>query len=173
MASKPYVIRWRDAVMDDPELSSRAKVAAMPLVRHADVTTGRNCYPGAALCAREMSVSIDTIERGWADLQEAGWLRIEPLAKRYRKQRGALKILLFRQPAESGMSNADNPLSAPLQPAESGATVPGNGKPSGRPSGRPGKPPCRKHPEERQYLDDQGEWQCMGCEEDEYWAGQR
>jgi hypothetical protein len=135
MATKPFVVRWRDAVMDDPALSWRAKASAMPLVRHADVTTGRNCYPGAKRCAREMSVSVDTIERGWAELVAADWLAVRPLAQRYRKERGALKVMRFsaRQPAGGGLSEPDDPLSAPLRPADSGATVPGNQKPSRTP----------------------------------------
>jgi Helix-turn-helix domain len=89
MASKPFAFRWRDAVMDDPHLTWRAKASAMPLVRHADTKTGHNCFPGAQTCADQMSVSTDTIERGWAELVAAGYLELRPLAQRYRKSQGA------------------------------------------------------------------------------------
>jgi hypothetical protein len=95
MASKaPFVVRWRNAVMDDPARSWKAKTAAMPLVRHADLD-GRNCYPGAPRCADEMSVGLTTIKEGWAELKEAGYLDIKPLPRGRRRTQGALKVLKF------------------------------------------------------------------------------
>jgi hypothetical protein len=161
----PFVVRWRNGVMDDPNpaLTWNALVAAMALVRHADVTTGRNCYPGATTCARQMRVSVDTIQRGWAELKEAGWLEIAPLPASRRQTHGALKVLRFPKavsPADSGY-----PLTAPTSPADSGSTIPGNqGVPSGpsEEAPHPGKR-CGKHPDVELY-----EGTCYECEREAY-----
>jgi hypothetical protein len=92
--SAPLSIRWRDAVMDDAELSWRAKAAAMPLVRHADLD-GKNCYPGATTSAAEMGVSVRTIKSGWDELKSAGWLDVLPLPEGRRRTQGALKVMRF------------------------------------------------------------------------------
>jgi hypothetical protein len=79
--------------MDNPDLPSRAKIAAMPLVRHADLD-GRSCFVGRKLAAEEMSVSPGTINRGWAALKAAGYLEILPHDSR-RRAHGAIKVLKF------------------------------------------------------------------------------
>jgi hypothetical protein len=161
MASKaPFVVRWRDAVMDDPALSWRAKTSAMPLVRHANVITGHDCYPGAQLCADEMSVSIDTVERGWAELKKAGWLEILPLAAWRRKSQGAVKV--FKFPAHVTRSQRvteelRNPLTAPELPADSGSTF------SGKPREDPSDPSERAAPHGKQERDDPGLPACSIC----------
>jgi hypothetical protein len=58
----------------------------------ADVKTGHNCYPGAKKCADKLRVSVDTIQRGWAELVEAGWLELMPLPAVRRPEQGALKV---------------------------------------------------------------------------------
>jgi hypothetical protein len=94
VSSAPKTIRWRDAIMDNTALSWRAKASAMGLARHADLD-GLNCYPGASKCAAEMSVSRDTILRGWDELKEAGYLQILPLPEGRRRTHGAVKVMRF------------------------------------------------------------------------------
>jgi hypothetical protein len=136
----PYVVRWRNGVMDDPNpvLTCRGLVAAMALTRFADVKTGRNCYPGAQKCAALMRVSKDTVVRGWDELKEAGWLEIMPLRASRRRTEGALKVL--RWPKRAGTTwplTAAMTLTAPHMAADSHPTIPGNQEPSG-PSGPSG-----------------------------------
>ncbi len=137
----PFVVRWRNGVMDDPNpaLSWRALAAAMALTRYADVKTGHNCFPGASKCARNMRVSTDTIERGWAELKEAGWLDTRSRGEGVTGL-ASLKVLRWparrEPPADSG-SEANHPPTAGTPPADSGTTFPGTGEPFGpsRPSG--------------------------------------
>jgi hypothetical protein len=125
----PFVVRWRNGVMDDPNpaLSWKALVAAMALTRFANVRNGRDCYPGAKTCARMMRVSEDTIHRGWAELVKAGWLEIKPLPASRRREQGALKVLRWpnrgepTHPLTAGMT-----LTAPNMGADSGSTFTGN-----------------------------------------------
>jgi hypothetical protein len=145
MSTVPYVIRWRNAVMDDPNptLTWRALVAACALIRYATATTGRDCYPGAQRCADDMRVSVDTIQRGWNELEAAGWIRLHPLPEKRRRSQGALKELRWPAhavDADSGHVETTYSLTADVPPADSGPTIPGNQKSSGSPSGRPGEP---------------------------------
>jgi hypothetical protein len=149
----PYVVRWRNGVMDDPNpvLSWRALVAAMALTRYADVKTGHNCYPGAPKCARVMRVSVDTIQRGWAELVEAGWLEMR---SRGEGLTGLASLKVLRWPArteptaDSGLPltaahpTADSglPLTAAHPTADSGSTFPGNQVDPSGPEGPPGRP---------------------------------
>src|SRR4051812_3523980 len=96
-STAPYVVRWRDALLADDHaaLTWRAITAAMALTLYADVKTGHNCYPGKAACAAKMRVSEDTIQRGWNELAEAGWLKLHPLPEVRRRAQGALKELRF------------------------------------------------------------------------------
>jgi hypothetical protein len=80
--------------MDDPDLSWKAKVAAMALVRAANLD-GSNCYPGALKCAGWMSVGKTTIKEGWAELKAAGYLDIMPLPAGRRRTHGATKVFKF------------------------------------------------------------------------------
>jgi hypothetical protein len=127
----PFVVRWLNGVKDDPNpaLTKRALIAASALSRYADVKTGRNCYPGAERCARDMRASADTIQRGWAELEKAGWLKLHPLPEKRRRTQGALKELRWparNSPADSGHVGSTQPLAAPHSPADSGSTFPGN-----------------------------------------------
>lgn len=126
----PFVVRWRNGVMDDPNpvLTWKALVAAMALTRYADVKTGHNCFPGAQACANKMRVSKDTIIRGWAELVEAGWLEIAPLPANRRREQGALKVLKRpkREPDATWPLTAAKTLTAPHMAADSGSTFPGN-----------------------------------------------
>jgi len=90
-ATPPYVVRWHHGVMDDanPVLTWRALVAASALTRFANPKDGSDCYPGSARCAKLMRVSEDTIERGWDELREAGWLETRSRGE----GRATLKIL--------------------------------------------------------------------------------
>jgi Helix-turn-helix domain len=140
----PFVVRWLNGVKDDPNpaLTKRAITAACALARYADVKTGHNCYPGAGRCAADMRVSTDTIERGWAELVEAGWLKVHPLPERRRRTQGALKELRWaprNSPADSGHVGTTHPQAAPHSPAGSGATFPGN-------QGGPPDPPEESDP---------------------------
>jgi len=168
MAS-PFVVRWRNAVMDDPELSARAKVAAMPLARHAD-TDGKNCYPGAATCAREMSVDPSTIKRGWADLKAAGYLDVLPLPEGRRRTHGAVKVLRFpghggAQPPGSQHGGAQFTKPGAQRPSTSEGNREETSSPSTLSSG-PSWPACKRHPDE---LIEPGYF-CIKCHEEEYWA---
>ncbi len=141
----PFVVRWLNAVKDDPNpaLTKRALIAASALSRYADVKTGHNCYPGAERCARDMRVSSDTIERGWAELEAAGWLKVHPLPEKRRRTQGALKELRWARrnsPADSGHVAATHPQAAPHIPAHSGATFPGNQGSLQDPGGRAEQP---------------------------------
>jgi hypothetical protein len=173
----PFVVRWRNGVMDDPNpvLTWKALVAATALTRYANVRDGRDCYPGASTCARVMRVSVDTIKRGWAELVQAGWLEIKPLPASRRREQGALKVLRF---PTRGLS-ATKTLSASHVGADSHPTFPGNqGTPSGSLEGseasqsKTGEPErdsrrvCRKHPE----LDLEGWDFCGECEREKYEA---
>jgi hypothetical protein len=80
--------------MDDLDLSWKAKVAAMALVRAANLD-GSNCYPGALKCAGWMSVGKTTIKQGWAELKAAGYLDIMPLPAGRRRTHGAVKVFKF------------------------------------------------------------------------------
>jgi hypothetical protein len=171
-ASKlPFIIRWRNGVMDDanPVLTWRALVAAMPLTRHANARDGRDCYPGAKRCAAQMRVSEDTIQRGWAELVEAGWLEVQPLPASRRASQGALKVLRWPKGAATTPLTAANPLTAPNMAADSGSTIPGN-QGSIDPSLEAPQPevgkPCRRHP----AFDLTGWDFCPECERDEYQA---
>lgn len=166
----PFVVRWRNGVMDDPNeaLTWRALVAAMALVRYADIKTGHNCFPGAQKCADKMRVSKDTIIRGWAELVEAGWLEIAPLPANRRREQGALKVL--RWPRREG--DATWPPTAAMTPtapdlaADSVPTITGNQEgPSGLPDGPSGGKRCGKHPDFEIYA---GE--CSACEQEMYHA---
>ena len=75
-SKRPYMFRWLFMIQDDPSLSRNAKTAAVPIFRHADVTTGKRCYVGAETAAGEMGCSRNTILRGWRELAEAGWLNV-------------------------------------------------------------------------------------------------
>lgn len=142
----PFIVRWRNALMDDPCLSSRAKIAAMPLARHAN-SDGKNCWPGAGRCAKEMSVSQDTIWRGWAELQAAGWMEMQPLPATRRRTQGALKVLKFaaNSPADSGDVATTHPLTAANSPAHSGSTSESNWKTKGSFQEDPTDGSLRKH----------------------------
>jgi Helix-turn-helix domain len=157
----PFVVRWRNGVMDDPNpvLSWRALVAAMALTRWANVKTGHDCFPGAKQCAEKMRVSEDTIQRGWDELVAAGWLELKPLPAKARKTRGALKVL--RWPAKT-----ESPLTAASITADSGPTFTGNQEGLTAPgeAPHPGKH-CRKHPAVEIY---NGE--CGQCEHEAYVA---
>jgi hypothetical protein len=74
--NRPYMFRWLYTVQDDTGLSHRAKTAAVPIFRHAHLDTGKGCYVGAETAARETGASRSTIQRGWAELAEAGYLNI-------------------------------------------------------------------------------------------------
>jgi hypothetical protein len=159
--SAPFVVRWRNGVMDDPNpiLTWKALVAAMALTRHANVTDGRNCYPGATRCAREMRVSTDTIQRGWAELAEAGWLTTRSRGE----GRSSLKILRWPQPT----ADSNHPPTAAGVAADSGSTFTGTEGSLQDPPGEaphPGKR-CPKHPDVELY---NGE--CYECEGDAYRA---
>ena len=123
--SAPFVVRWRNGVMDDPNpaLSWRALVAAMALTRYADVKTGHNCYPGAPKCARNMRVSVDTIQRGWAELADAGWLEMR---SRGEGVTGLASLKVLRWPAKRPTADSGLPLTAAPPTADSGSTFPGN-----------------------------------------------
>jgi hypothetical protein len=125
-STAPYVVRWRDALLADehPALTWRAITAAMALTVYADVKTGHNCYPGATACARKMRVSVDTIKRGWAELVEAGWLKIHALPEERRRMEGALKELRF--PGREPVADSNRVLTAPHLVADSHPTIPGN-----------------------------------------------
>ena len=127
VSKAPFAVRWRNGVMDDanPVLTWKALVAAMALVRHADVRTGHNCYPGAEVCARQMRVSRATILRGWDELKEAGWLEIKPLPASRRRTQGALKVLRFPA-SETRLLTATKLLSGPQLVADSNSTITGN-----------------------------------------------
>jgi hypothetical protein len=144
-STAPYVVRWRDALLadDHPALTWRAITAAMALTLYADVKTGRNCYPGKAACAAKMRVSRDTIQRGWDELVEAGWLEIQPLPEERRRSQGALKVLRWPKrgdlvadstqvlSAAYLVADSTQVLSAAYLVADSTPTIPGNGEPSG------------------------------------------
>jgi hypothetical protein len=148
VSKAPFVVRWRDAVMDDPTLSWRAKASAMPLVRHANVKTGHDCYPGAATCAREMSLSENTIKRGWTELREAGWLEIKPLPASRRRTQGALKVMRFApNSAPDRVQVATGALSGPKPAPDRVPTFPGNREPSGPSAPRGGTAPHPGKPE--------------------------
>jgi hypothetical protein len=148
--------------MDDPNpvLTWKALAAAMALTRHANVKDGRDCYPGAGRCAREMRVSTDTIERGWGELTTAGWLETRSRGE----GRSSLKVL--RWPARQSPADGYHPLTAGGVPAVSGSTFTGTGE-SLRDSGeafQAGKS-CGKHPDVELY---RGE--CFECEGEKYRA---
>jgi hypothetical protein len=135
----PYVVRWRNGVMDDPNpvLSWRALVAAMALTRYADVTTGKNCFPGAKQCAEKMRVSERTIRAGWAELVEAGWLELKPLPASRRPTQGALKVL--RWPRRDNHLHDVHACTSGAKPMhEVPPTITGN---HGSPGGLPGEAP--------------------------------
>jgi hypothetical protein len=169
VSKQPFVVRWRNAVMDDPDLSSRAKAAAMPLVRHADLD-GKNCYPGALKCAAEMSVGKTTIKLGWAELKAAGYLEIMPLPAGRRRSHGAVKVMRF--PSNMGRDTALVDQHGPQQVTEPGrgaaSTFPGNREGTSSPSdnGSPSGKPCRRHPE---FIVDPG-YTCALCDADAYYA---
>jgi hypothetical protein len=162
----PFVVRWRNGVMDDPNpvLTWKALVAAMALVRYANVLDGRDCYPGKAACARVMRVSENTIQRGWDELREAGWLYIHPLPASRRQSQGALKEL--RWPPRDPGAEGTRVLSEDDPGAHSTATITGNQGGPSDPSGtapHPGKQ-CRKHADV-----DLHDGTCWKCDEDAYW----
>jgi hypothetical protein len=163
----PFVVRWRNGVMDDPNpvLTWKALAAAVALTRYADVKTGHNCFPGATRCARDMRVSEDTIQRGWAELVKAGWLETRSRGEGL----SSLKVLRWpakQPPADSGGYEGNHPLTAATPTADSGSTFSGNQEgPSGLPDGPPGGKRCRKHADVELY---QGE--CWACERDAYHA---
>jgi hypothetical protein len=74
--NRPYMFRWLFTVQDDTALSRNAKTAAVPIFRHAHMTTGKGCYVGAETAARETGASRSTIQRGWQELAEAGYLNV-------------------------------------------------------------------------------------------------
>lgn len=162
----PFVVRWRNGVMDDsnPVLSWRALAAAMALTRYADVKTGHNCFPGAPKCARIMRVSVDTIQRGWGELEAAGWLEMR---SRGEGVTGLASLKILRWPAKeptahSGTADSGLPPTAAHPTADSGSTFPGNqgglstpaeaveaGKPgveAGQENTAPGEPKQRREP---------------------------
>lgn len=154
-STAPFVVRWRNGVMDDPNpvLTWKALVAAMALTRFANVTDGRDCFPGAQKCADKMRVSKDTIIRGWDELKEAGWLEIKPLPASRRREQGALKVLRWppREADATWPLTAAKTLTAPNMAADSGSTITGN---------REGSPAL---PEEAPHLGKQEGYECARC----------
>jgi hypothetical protein len=178
MSKAPFVVRWRDAVMDDPALSWRAKASAMPLVRHADVKTGHNCYPGAKRAAEEMSLGLNTVKRGWKELVDAGYLEVLPLAVWRRKSQGAVKVFKFpvrpsqgltEEPRKALVERDLGPVGVPTFPGKpEDPSDPSNSHPSITKSRH-----CSKHPDEEMYRNDGGPWECIECNREAYWAGAR
>ena len=94
----PLVIRWRNDMLNDPRVLWQGRLAGMALTIYAKAQTGKDCYPSAQQCAEKMGVGVSTIERGWKQLKDAGWLEIKQLppgTTRRGGSRSALKVLTW------------------------------------------------------------------------------
>lgn len=91
----PYMLRWLNAVMDNRKLSSRAKVAAVPIFRHSNMKDGFNCFVGIKTASDEMSVSPATMKRGFRELANAQYLKISDLPAFRRHRQGAYRRAIF------------------------------------------------------------------------------
>jgi hypothetical protein len=91
----PYTMRWLWSVQDNPHLSWRAKAAAVPIFRHANIGDGRDCKVGVKRASAEMSVNRKTILAGWTELAEAGYLEVFELPPARWREQGALRFPTF------------------------------------------------------------------------------
>jgi Helix-turn-helix domain len=107
----PFVVRWRNDMLNDPRVAWQGRLAGMALTLYAKTNTGHDCYPSAQQCADKMAVGVSTIERGWKQLKAAGWLEIRQLppgqTRRGGGSRSALKVLKWppkgdREPEPTG-----------------------------------------------------------------------
>lgn len=135
----PYTLRWLNAILDDPNLSPRAKVSAVPIFRHADMSDGRGCCVGTTRAAAEMSVHYDTMSRGWRELVEAEYLDVHEVASSRRRTQGAYRRPVFPTPrTQQGVQEANPPHTTAEPPAQADGTYPDRPSFPFGPSGPPG-----------------------------------
>lgn len=97
-SAAPLVIRWRNDMLNDDRVGKHGRLAGMALTIYAKAHTGKDCYPSAQQCADKMAVGVSTIERGWKELKEAGWLEVKQLPPGQTRRgggRSALKVLTW------------------------------------------------------------------------------
>ncbi len=103
-SNAPFVVRWRNDMLNDPRVEWQGRLAGMALTLYAKVKTGHDCYPSARQCADKMAVGESTIKRGWSQLKDAGWLEIRQLPPgqtRARGGRSALKVLRWPERSDA------------------------------------------------------------------------
>jgi DNA-binding transcriptional MocR family regulator len=66
-------LRLLRLIMRQPDLKDRAKLIAWALLDHFNTKRGR-CNPSRKVLMADLSVSIDTVNRGLAELEAAGWI---------------------------------------------------------------------------------------------------
>jgi hypothetical protein len=123
----PFVIRWRNDMLNDSRVKAHGRLAGMALTIYARSKDGHNCYPSAAQCAAKMGVSVSTIERGWKQLKDTGWLEIRQLppgATRANGGRSAWKIMKWPTPAAGSSSLAGSKTSQKCHQCQSASLVP-------------------------------------------------
>ena len=80
------ILVLREAV-DDPELTGRALLVGVALIRHAD--GNGECFPGVASLARKLGCGRHTVIRAIAELERSGWIRVD-------RQHGRRSVYRFR-----------------------------------------------------------------------------
>jgi hypothetical protein len=70
---RPYVLRWRSAVINAPGVRSTTKLLLLALAEFAD-TDGGNCYPTIAALEYVTKMGDRAIRRALAAAETAGWL---------------------------------------------------------------------------------------------------
>jgi len=121
-STAPFVVRWRNDVLNDPRVTKNGALSAMALTIYARVLDGKDCHPSAAQCAKKLRVGESTIERGWRELKELGWLEIRQTPESVRGAEGAVKV--FRWP-EKLASQAATPVAKATPEAEAKAKAEG------------------------------------------------
>lgn len=105
-SAAPFVIRWRNDMLNDPRVKAQGRLAGMALTIYARAKDGHNCYPSAQQCADKMDVSVSTIERGWAQLKAAGWLEIKQLPPGQTRANGGRSAWkMMKWPTKTGSSS--------------------------------------------------------------------
>ena len=78
---RPFVFTWQNAVRDDEELSSKAKLVLLVLSSYAALD-GSSCFPSVPTLTRNCGFSMSSVRRGLREASEQGFVVI------HRRQKG-------------------------------------------------------------------------------------
>jgi len=93
-STRPFKLRWEDAVFDDPGLTATQTLVGLAVAWYARAEDGHNAFPSVETITRRTKLSRRTVQTTLRQLRELGYLRdvTPPEQRRQQHRRGLANV---------------------------------------------------------------------------------